>query len=91
MSEGWDYRFTPQARDDLRSLDDETAKRVVEKLEEVVSSEFRAPPEWLETLENLDYEKLRIGEYRALIIVVRDDRTLEVHQVGHRRNIYDRL
>jgi mRNA-degrading endonuclease RelE of RelBE toxin-antitoxin system len=91
MSEGWDYRFTPQARDDLRALDEETAKRVVEKLEDVVTSTFREPPEWLEPLEGLRYEKLRVGDYRALVVLVRDDRTLEVHQVGHRRNVYDRL
>lgn len=63
----------------------------MEKLEEVVASEFRDPPEWLEPLDGLEYEKLRVGDYRALVVVVRADEVLEVHQVGHRRNVYDRL
>jgi len=93
MSDGdeWTYRFTERARDELRTLDEDTAARVVEKLEEVVGSEFRDPPEWLESLEGLTYHKLRVGEYRAVVLVVRDDRVLEVHSVGHRRNVYDRF
>ena len=63
MSDEWTYRFTKRARNELRTLDDEVAERVVEKLEEVVDSEFREPPEWLEKLEGLPYHKLRVGEY----------------------------
>lgn len=72
-------------------LDEETATRIVEKLEDVITSEFRKPPDWLEPLSDLKYQKLRVGKYRALIVVIRDDNVLEVHQVGHRRNVYDRL
>jgi len=63
--------------------------RVVEKLEDVVSSEFREPPDWVEQLEGLPYHKLRVGEYRAVVLVVREGKILEVHSVGHRRNVYD--
>lgn len=90
-AEDWTYRFTERARDELRSLDDEVAQRVVEKLEEVVNSEFREPPEWLAPLEGLPYHKLKVGDYRAVILVIRDDGVLEVHSVGHRRNVYDRF
>lgn len=90
MTSGWTYRFTERARDDLRSLDSKSAERVVEKLEEVVGSEFREPPDWLEDLEGLPYQKLRVGEYRALVVVVREDEVLEVHGVGHRSNVYDK-
>lgn len=50
MSDGreWDYRLTPRARDDLRALDADIADRIVRKLDEIVASEFRAPPDWLE-------------------------------------------
>ena len=91
MGDDWTYRFTPRARDELRTFDEAVAKRVVSKLKEVVDSEFREPPDWLDSLEGLPYEKLRVGEYRAIVLVLRDDRVLEVHAVGHRRNVYDRL
>jgi mRNA-degrading endonuclease RelE of RelBE toxin-antitoxin system len=89
--EEWDYRVTTRAREDLRALDAEVAERIVEKLEEVVSSEFRAPPEWLELLEQTRYQKLVVGDYRGLLLVRREESVLEVHHVGHRRNIYDRV
>jgi len=89
--DGWTYRFTERTTDELRTLDEETAARVVEKLEDVVTSEFREPPDWLEQLDGLPYHKLRVGEYRAVVLVVRDDFVLEVHTVGHRRNVYDLL
>lgn len=87
----WDYRITERAREDLRALDAEVAERIVEKLEEVVSSDFRSPPEWLESLEQTRYQKLVVGDYRGLVLVRQQESVLEVHHVGHRRNIYDRV
>lgn len=87
----WDYRVTARAREDLRALDAEVAERIVQKLEEVVSSEFRSPPDWLEPLEQTRYQKLVVGDYRGLVLVRQQESVLEVHHVGHRRNIYDRV
>lgn len=67
MSKEWTYKFTKKARKELRTLDPEIGERIVSKLEEVITSDFREPSEWLEPLESLPYEKLRVGEYRALI------------------------
>lgn len=86
----WDYQLTERARDDLRSLDAETAERVVSKLEEVVNSPFRSPPDWLEPLEGTHYKKLRVGDYRALLLVITVDNMLEVHHIAHRSSVYDR-
>ncbi len=86
----WTYRFTKKAKEELDTLDLETARRIISKLEEIINSEFREPPRWLEPLESLPYQKLRIGEYRALIIVKKENNILEIHSVGHRKNIYDR-
>lgn len=89
--EDWDYRLTPRARDDLRALDADIADRIVRKLDDIVSSEFRAPPDWLEPLQGTEYQKLVIGDYRALLLVRYNEDMLEVHHAGHRRNIYDRV
>ena len=45
MGDDWTYRFTPRARDELRTFDEAVANRIVSKLEEVVDSEFREPLE----------------------------------------------
>ncbi|MFC6965254.1 type II toxin-antitoxin system RelE/ParE family toxin [Halocatena marina] len=90
-AEDWDYRLTPRARDDLRALDADIAERIVHKLDDVVSSEFRAPPDWLEPLQGTEYQKPVIGDYRTLLLVRYIEHMLEVHHVGDRRNIYDRV
>lgn len=90
-NDGWDYHLTPRAREDLRALDEDVADRIVRKLEEVVSSEFRSPPDWLEPLQGTTYQKLAVGDYRALLLVRYTEHMIEVHHVGHRRNIYDRV
>jgi mRNA-degrading endonuclease RelE of RelBE toxin-antitoxin system len=37
MTDEWTYRFTERARDELRSLDEDTAERIVGKLEKVAT------------------------------------------------------
>ncbi|NOR82244.1 MAG: hypothetical protein GQ526_01990 [Ardenticatenales bacterium] len=32
--------------------------------------------------------KLRVGDYRVLYQVLRDEQTIVIHQVGHRRDVY---
>lgn len=39
----WTYEFSQQARDDLRSLPDDISQRVVEKIKQIVTDEWRHP------------------------------------------------
>ena len=81
-----DVEITPKADDQLSDLDAEVRERILKKLDEA--------REWtdhrLDPLSGWPYYKLRAGDYRVIITWNRDDDSLRVEAVGHRRNIYDR-
>jgi mRNA-degrading endonuclease RelE of RelBE toxin-antitoxin system len=60
----WDWELTDTARRNLNGLDDYARDRIVSKLDEIVTDEWRDPPEYLEPLEGAPHEKLRIGPFR---------------------------
>lgn len=81
-----DAEYTEQALDHLDDLEDHVADRVMNKVDEATEwTEHR-----LEKLSGYPYYKLRAGDYRAIITWDRDEETLIVEAVGHRRNVYDR-
>lgn len=79
--------YSDRALNQLENLEKENAHRIVKKLE--------GATEWtdhrLEPLKGYPFYKLRAGEYRAVIDWRKDEDTLFVVIVGHRRNIYDLL
>ncbi|PSQ31790.1 cytotoxic translational repressor of toxin-antitoxin stability system [Halobacteriales archaeon SW_6_65_46] len=81
-----DVKITPKADDQLSDLDAEVRERILKKLDEA--------REWtdhrLDPLSGWPYYKLRAGDYRVIITWNRDDDSLRVEAVGHRRNVYDR-
>jgi len=46
----WTWTFAPRAADQFDTLDPHVQDRIVSKLDEVVSSEWREPDEFLEPL-----------------------------------------
>lgn len=90
MSETWAWELSARAADGLDSLDADTQQRVLDKLDDVVSDEFRDPPEFAKPLTGMrPWESLRIGDYRAIVRFDRDEQVLQVGAVGHRSSIYD--
>ena len=81
-----DIEYSKQAVSHLENLEPHIAERVMDKLDEAT--------EWtshhLDTLKNSEYYKLRIGDYRAIIDWDKENDTLLVIAVGHRKTVYDR-
>lgn len=78
--------ITPKADDHLENLDPPAREQVLKKLAEAREwTEHRLDP-----LSGWPYYKLRAGDYRAIITWDRENDTLVVEAVGHRRNVYDR-
>lgn len=76
----------------MEALDDETQQRVLDKLDDVVSDEFRDPPEFAKPLTGLKpWESPPIGDYRAIVRFDRDEEVMQVGAVGHRSSIYDQF
>jgi len=90
MSEAWTWELSEGAADGLGSLDDETQQRVLDKFDDVVSDEFREPPEFAKPLTGAKpWQSLRVGDYRAIVRFDRETRVMQVGAVGHRSSIYD--
>ncbi len=90
MGEPWTWELSERAADGLEALDADTQQRVLDKLDDVVSDEFRDPPEFANPLIGMrPWQSLRIGDYRAIVRFERDEQVLQVGAVGHRSSIYD--
>ena len=90
MSNGQPYqlRLTNSAERQLERLDQAAAKQIMKKL-----------LKWAERAEAVQHEALtgqwsglyrvRIGDYRAIYDLKRNERIVLVVKIGHRREIYD--
>lgn len=68
----------------------DTQQRVLDKLDDVVSDEFRDPSEFAKSLTEMrPWQSLRIGDYRAIVRFDRGERVVQVGAIGHRSSIYD--
>ncbi len=90
MSETWTWELSERAADGLEALDADTQQRVLDKLDDVVSDEFRDPPEFAKPLTRMrPWQSLRVGDYRAIVRFDSDRQKMQVGAVGHRSSIYD--
>lgn len=72
---------------DLARLDRTTARRVAERIRWLAANFDATRSEALKgSLAGL--YKLRIGDYRVIYQVLREEQILLIHAVGHRREIY---
>jgi len=86
--EGWDWEFSPQAEKQFAQVDSDTQQRIMDKLDEVVSSEWREPDEFLDPLTNSPFKKLRVGGYRLGCRLHRESTILRVESVRKREGAY---
>ncbi len=90
MSDEWTWELSDRAAKRLDALDAETQQRVLDKLEDVVSDEFRDPSGFARALTDArPWQSLRVGDYRVLVRFDRETETVQVGTVGHRSTIYD--
>lgn len=83
MSE-WDWVFTETARREFAQLDDHARDRIVSKLDEIVTDEWRDPQEYLEPLQGAPHHKLRVGQFRLGCRSDRAENTLYILQIRKR-------
>ena len=89
MSEdGWTWELSSKAQGDLDALSPDEQDRVLDKLDEIVDSPWRDPPEYGEPLQNSPYRKIRVGEFRLSVSFRRDDQRIIVARVKRRGSAY---
>ena len=82
----YSIKWHPQAFKVLEKLPEPIILRVVKKFDLVTEDPFR----YLEHYEGENLYKLRIGDYRALIEIMLQEKTLLVKVFDHRGKIYSR-
>jgi mRNA interferase RelE/StbE len=76
--------ISEEAKHDLGSFPKKDAERILLKLFETKDK----PNHYLQRLAGVSYWKLRVGDYRVIIILNTKDKIIFVVKVGHRKNVY---
>ena len=80
--------FTPESIIDLSKIDSSNKLRIVRKIKWLQENFDQITPIPL-TGNLIGYFKLRIGDYRVIYSINYSSKILTIHQIGHRKEIYD--
>lgn len=84
----WRLRYTARAQRDLRNLDPPIRRRVIAALDELIADPKTTGG--LRRLRSRPQSRLRVGDWRVLLGLDRDQRTIETLRVLPRGRVYDR-
>ncbi len=82
-------RILKAASQELARLDKPTGRRIVERIHWLAANLEAIRLEAL-TGDLAGLYKLRLGDYRVIYEVLREEQTIVIHAIGHRREIYRR-
>lgn len=83
----YDAQFLDEASRDFARLDAAIRRRVWKRLQWLRKNLDQITPETL-TGALTGLYKLRMGDYRILYEILRNERKIVIHSIGHRRDIY---
>ena len=86
--DGWTWELAQKAQDDIDALSPGEQDRILEKLNEIVESPWRDPPDYGEPLRNSPYKKIRIGEFRLSVTFRRDEARIVIARIKRRGGAY---
>ena len=86
---GYSLAFTQQAEKDLKKIDKSEARRIKNKLEDLVAGTQNVDIKKLEATNEPTY-RLRSGNYRIVFQVKRKIITILVISIAHRKQVYRR-
>lgn len=75
----------PKAAKELQTLDETEKTRITARLKELKDE----PEKMGKRLKHSNYWSLRIGEYRAIYEINKENKQIIVLFIGHRKNVYD--
>jgi mRNA interferase RelE/StbE len=79
--------LSDDARQTLKKLDTATSKRMIKKLETAA----RDPFPYLKRLEGVPLFSMRVGDYRLILSLDLDRKTILIIRIGHRKKVYGSL
>lgn len=84
----WTWELTPKAQDDLTALSPQEQDRILDKLDEIVESPWRDPPDYGEPLQNSPHKKVRVGGFRLAVTFRRNEPRMVVARIKRRGGAY---
>jgi mRNA interferase RelE/StbE len=72
---------------ELARLDRPIGRRVVERVKWLAANLDDLSPDAL-TGDLAGFYKLRVGDYRVLYEILKDEQIIVIHKIGHRREVY---
>lgn len=76
--------YSEEALYQLKKLDNDTAKRIIEKIGETREN----PAHFFKRLAGREEYKLRAGDYRIIADIMQKEKTIFIRSLGHRKKIY---
>jgi mRNA interferase RelE/StbE len=76
--------YSAEALMQLQTLDKMVAKRIINKVEQALAN----PRHFIESLTGRPELKLRVGDYRLIVVLDERNRILFIRSIGHRRDVY---
>ncbi len=87
----YETRILESARRDLARLDRPIGLRIVKRIRWLADNLDQTKLTPLTGAEYGGLFKLRVGDHRVIYQVLREENTLVVHAIGHRREIYRQI
>ena len=76
--------ITNAAKNQLAKIDKQAARRITKKIHEITEDPFL----YVTKLVGLELYKLRIGDYRVLLNIQKNNLIIIIIEIRHRRNVY---
>lgn len=83
----YNIRILEEASRELARLDKPIGRRIVERINWLSEKLSDIRPEPLRG-DLIGLYKLRIGDYRVIYEIIHDEKTIVIHGIGHRKEIY---
>jgi mRNA interferase RelE/StbE len=83
----YNIRILEEASRELARLDKPIGRRIVERINWLSEKLNDIRPEPLRG-DLIGLYKFRIGDYRVIYEIIHDEKTIVIHAIGHRREIY---
>lgn len=79
--------WSPKSKKRLKKLEQKITISIIKKVEEIKTN----PLHFLERLTKIKAFKLRVGDYRIIIDIKRNEKKLDVLILGHRKDVYKEI
>ncbi|WP_254864152.1 type II toxin-antitoxin system RelE family toxin [Halovivax gelatinilyticus] len=85
----WTWQFRAPAKRTDDGLDDHAKRRITDKLDEIVTDQWRDPDEYLESLTGVPHSNLRIGQFRLGADCNHTENVLDIYSIERRGGAYN--